>query len=282
LRVGCASRVKNLNLNLNLNLKMVMIFDFLVVFTNSAFKYVYLWLPLFGLIIGLFGSMAGSGGGFFFPLILMVIFDVPPHIAIPTALAATLPVCLAGSVSHYHKKNIHFRLAFVFAAAGILGAMGGAVITSFLSDRQLSIAFSFYALILALVLFFKKPKLTAKKISLGTLFGFAGGIISGTFGTNGAGPVLAGLMVLKQPVKIAIGTSLFIVLINTSSAFTGHYLLGEIDFTLLGMLTAGSVLGAVAGPWVLKGFKPGKWEKQFRRVIAFIILFMSVNLFFEN
>ncbi|MFP4289577.1 MAG: sulfite exporter TauE/SafE family protein [Bacteroidales bacterium] len=273
-----------------------MIFEFLVVFTNSAFKSVYLWLPLFGLIIGLFGSMAGSGGGFFFPLILMVVFDVPPHIAVPTALAATLPVCLAGSVSHYHKKNIHFRLAFVFAAAGILGAMGGAVITSFLSDRQLSIAFSFYALILALVIFFKKPKkklehtqdvlpkqkLTVRKISLGAVFGFAGGMISGTFGTNGAGPVLAGLMVLKQPVKIAIGTSLFIVLINTSSAFTGHYLLGEVDFTLLGMLTAGSVAGAVAGPWVLKGFKPGKWEKQFRHAIAFIILFMSFNLFFEN
>ncbi len=272
------------------------LFDFLVLQSNTAFKSVYLWLPLFGLMIGLFGSMAGSGGGFFFPLILMVIFDVPPHIAVPTALAATLPVCIAGSLSHYHKGHIHFRMAFVFAAAGILGALAGTVITGFLSDRQLRMAFAVYALILAIVIFFKKSKkkpleqqpiaekksLPVRKISLSAAFGFAGGLISGTFGTNGAAPVLAGLMILKQPAKIAIGTSLFIVLINTSSAFTGHILLGEVDFTLLSMLTAGSVLGAVGGPWILKELKPGKWERPFRHVIALVILLMSIRLFFEN
>ena len=58
----------------------------------SSFQQSYLWLPLLGLVVGIMASMIGSGGGLFFPLTLILLFQVPSHIAIGDTWLRTL-VC---------------------------------------------------------------------------------------------------------------------------------------------------------------------------------------------
>ncbi|MFW5756140.1 MAG: sulfite exporter TauE/SafE family protein, partial [Tangfeifania sp.] len=103
-------------------------------FFYSEFQQSYYWLPLIGFTIGVLASMIGSGGGFFFPLILILIFGTPAQVAVATSLAASLPLCLSGTIGHYRKKNIHLRLGLIFGIAGILGAVGGTWITRVLSS----------------------------------------------------------------------------------------------------------------------------------------------------
>jgi uncharacterized membrane protein YfcA len=237
---------------------------------HSSFEYIDLWLPLVGFLVGLIGTLiGGGGGGFFFIPILTILFGVPAQVAVATSLAATLPICMFGSIGHYRNNNIDVRLGLIMAGAGILGALGGASFTSLITHKQLIICYGSYAILIALLMIrsiWNKKKDEAngvgqhedqkfKQVVKGTLFGFLAGVITATFGTTGATPAQAGLLSMRKPVKVVIGTSLMVVMANTTSALGAHFLVGEIDLTLVFFLTAGTILGALAGPKLLKGAK---------------------------
>lgn len=256
----------------------------------SEFQQSYLWLPFIGFAIGLLASMLGSGGGFFFPLILILFFGIPAQVAVATSLAASLPLCISGTIAHYRKKNIHRRLGLVFAIFGILGAVAGAWITRLLTSDQLKTAFGFYSVFLAGLIImnsFKKKndsnseseysrQLSLGKVSKGSVFGLMGGIISGTFGTSGSMPVIGGLIALRTPLRLVAGTSLMIVLVNTVSGLAGHLLLGEIDMTLVLLLTTGSILGAAIGPHQLSKVDLEKVEKPAKLIVAAFVIVSGI------
>lgn len=237
---------------------------------HSSFEYIDLWLPLVGFLVGLIGTLiGGGGGGFFFIPILTILFGVPAQVAVATSLAATLPICIIGSIGHYRNDNIDVRLGLIMAAAGVLGALGGASFTSLITHKQLIICYGSYAILIALLMIrsnLKKkrdedngiekcedPKIL--KVAKGTFFGFLAGVITATFGTTGATPAQAGLLAMRKPVKVVIGTSLMVVMANSASALGAHFLVGEIDLTLVYFLTAGTIIGALVGPKLLKGAK---------------------------
>jgi len=237
---------------------------------HSSFEYIDLWLPLVGFLVGLIGTLiGGGGGGFFFIPILTILFGVPAQVAVATSLAATLPICIIGSIGHYRNDNIDIRLGLIMAAAGILGALGGASFTSLITHKQLIICYGSYAILIALLMIrsnLKNKRDAANgveksedpkfmKVVKGTFFGFVAGVITATFGTTGATPAQAGLLAMRKPVKVVIGTSLMVVMANTTSALGAHFLVGEIDLTLVYFLTAGTIIGALVGPKLLKGAK---------------------------
>jgi len=259
----------------------------------SAIQPIYLLLPLLGLIIGVLGSMLGGGGGFFFLPVLLLLLHVPSQTAVITSLVATLPICIAGTFSHYQKSNINFHIAILFALSGIAGAFIGAEITSKINSDQLKIAFGIYSVLIAVYIGFstwqkKKNESQRKgadkssglsKITMGSFFGFFAGIITGTFGTSGTAPVLAGLLSMRMPFKIVIGTSLLIVLVNTIFAISAHFLINKIDFTLVIFLTAGSAIGALIGPRLLMKVKIDTNENKLRywyAAVMFVIGFLLI------
>ncbi len=236
---------------------------------HSAFESIYLWLPLVGFIVGLIGALIGGGGGFFFIPILTILYGVPAQVAVPTSLAATLPICIVGSIGHYRNNQIDVRLGLLMAAGGILGALGGAGFTTLITHKQLIICYGASAILIALLLIrnrWKKKRdetngieksqaSKIERIATGTFFGFLAGIITATFGNTGATQVQAGLFAMRKPVKVVIGTSLMVVMANTASALGAHFLVGKIDLTLVYFLTAGTIIGALVGPGMLKGIK---------------------------
>lgn len=245
---------------------------------HSPFEYSYLWLPLVGFIIGLLAAMIGGGGGFFFPPILILLFGVDAQVAVATSLAATLPICLVGSVAHYRKGNMDLRMGMVFGLAGILGALTGARLTGLMTTGQLKTTFGAYSFLLALNMLFhnlrdqKKIKRDEflpersplRKTVLGSVYGYVGGMVTGTFGTSGTAPVLAGLFTLRLPLKMVVGTSLMIIFVNTVSALGAHFLVGEIDMTLVYFLAFGATIGAFAGPRLLAGISIGRAEGKIK------------------
>src|SRR5512139_2114447 len=182
---------------------------------HSSFEYYYLWLPLIGFMIGFIGSLLGGGGGFFFIPVLTLIFNVPPQIAVATSLAATLPIGIVGSLGHYRNDNINIRLGSALAAAGILGALSGASLTSLMTTGQLKISFGIYSILMALLMIISNWKTkqaeangiaipdrsSFQKLVRGSFFGFLSGIITGTFGTSGTAPVQAGMFAMRMPIK---------------------------------------------------------------------------------
>lgn len=257
---------------------------------HSSFEPVYLLLPLIGFVIGMFGTMLGGGGGFFFLPVLTLIVGSPPHVAVATSLAATLPICIVGSFGHYRKGNVDVRTGAVFVVAGIIGAFAGAAITGLLSPKQLKVSFGVYAVLIALNMSYstwkkKKAEDSGKehadsgrvfKITKGSFYGLSAGLISGTFGTSGTAPVIAGLFAMRLPVKMVIGTSLVVVLVNTFFAVSAHFLVGHIDLTLVWFLTAGSVIGAVAGTKMLSRANVDRSENNIRYLYAAVMIAIGI------
>jgi hypothetical protein len=262
---------------------------------HSAIQPIYLLLPLIGLIIGLLGSMLGGGGGFFFLPILILLFHVPSQTAVITSLVATLPICIAGTFSHHQKNNINFHIAIQFVLSGIVGTIIGTKITSTINSDQLKIAFGIYSILIAVNIGYatwqKRGAETLEKglgkssglskITKGSFFGFIAGIITGTFGTSGTSPVLAGLFSMRLPFKKVIGTSLLIVLVNTIVAISAHFLINKIDFTLIIFLTAGSAIGALIGPRLLMKVKIDSNENKLRYWYAAVMLAIGLLIIID-
>jgi len=253
---------------------------------HSVFENSYLWLPLLGFVVGFLGSVIGGGGGFFFLPVLILLFHVPAQIAVSTSLAATLPVCVVGALSHYRNGNIDLRMGSIFAIAGIAGAIVGAGLTGLLSTGQLKVSFGIYSILLAVHMMLsnrKKIKAEAngdvlpektsfQKRTSGSVYGLLAGIITGTFGTSGTAPVLAGLFAIRLPVKVIAGTSLLIVFVNTVSALGAHFMVGKIDLTLVYFLTAGTIIGAFAGPRLISGVRIERSENSVRFWFALVMM----------
>lgn len=263
---------------------------------HSAYESGYLWLPLAGFIIGFAASMTGSGGGFFFLPVLILFFHVPAQVAVATSLAATLPICIAGSLSHYRHGHIDSRLGALFAGAGIAGAVTGAVLTNHVSSALLKTGFGIYALLMAVPILMnywkrkrtnhdgqEEKKAAGKKETVrGGVYGFIAGMVAGAFGTSGAAPVLAGLLTMRIPVKLVVGTSLMIVLVNTFFALGTHFMVGEVDLTLVLFLAAGSGLGAYAGAKLLSGIRVSRMEGPVRLWYAVGLIVLGMVILFSR
>ena len=249
---------------------------------HSSFEYSYLWLPLVGFVIGMLAAMIGGGGGFFFPPILILLFGVDAQVAVATSLAATIPICLVGSVAHYRKGNMDLRMGLIFGLAGILGALTGAGLTGLMTAEQLKITFGAYSFLLAINMLINNHRdrkrikrnepipenSVLRKTLLGSVYGYISGMVTGTFGTSGTAPVLAGLFTLRMPLKMVVGTSMMIILGNTVSALGAHFLVGEIDMTLVYFLAFGATIGAFTGPVLLAGVRIGRAESKIKQYYA--------------
>jgi hypothetical protein len=256
----------------------------------SSIEPIYFILPLLGFLIGLFGTMLGGGGGFFFLPILTLLLHVSAQTAVITSLVATLPIGLVGSLGHYRNRNTDTKVALMFIAVGIFGAFAGAAITNRISSDQLKAGFGIYSILVAINIVYgtyKKKKTEnegeevafrkGEMVAKSSFFGFFAGLITGTFGTSGTAPVLAGLFSLRMPLKLVIGTSLLIVLVNTIFAIGAHFFVGRIDLTLVCFLTAGSALGAITGPRLLvKSKKIDRSENKARYWYALVMVALGI------
>lgn len=257
---------------------------------HSAIEPIYFLLPVLGLVIGLFGTMLGGGGGFFFLPILTLVLKVPAQTAVITSLVATLPICAVGSIGHYRKDNIDFKTVAMFAVAGILGAFAGAAIAGKISTGQLKTGFGIYSIVIALNMAFstwkkkralmngtrQKSDPLSRKIARGSFFGLVAGTVTGIFGVSATAPVLAGLFTMRIPLKMVIGTSLLLILINTLFAVSAHLLIGKIDLTLVYFLTAGSATGAIIGPVLLTKTNTDHSENRIKYWYAAVMMALGV------
>lgn len=255
----------------------------------SEIQNIYFILPLLGFIIGLFGTMVGGGGGFFFLPVLTLVLNVPAQTAVITSLMATLPICIAGSWGHSRSGNVDFKNAGDFIEGGMIGALSGVFISYLLSEEQLMLTFGIYSILISINMVLSRNSKQIKIFEEGEtsgqkffgkakvyLFSLFAGMITGAFGTSGTAPVIAGLFSLKMPLKKVIGTSLFIVLFNSLFAICIHFLMGSIDLTIILFLTAGSTTGAVVGPKLLSKMKLDKAEKSAGYLYAAVMVVIGV------
>ena len=250
----------------------------------------FLFLPLFGFVIGLLVSMFGGGGGGLYVPLLTLLFNVPIQVAVATSLASIIPTTMFGAYAHHKQGNVNVPIGLIFGITGIIGTLIGVYFSTLIPSLILRKLFGIIALLLVIPVLLRRKKkenkhrdnlddlkiINLKKVSISSIFGILSGVMAGLFGISGTLPVITGLYILGFPANMVIGTSVFVLIFNAISGLFGHLAVGHINFILIILLGGSAAIGAQIGPHLLKKIKADALEKIFGIVFISLTILMGL------
>lgn len=219
------------------------------------------------LIMGFVLGLLGGGGSILTVPILVYLFKLNAVTATAYSLFIVGSAACIGAFKNYKKNNLDIRVGLLFSIPGFIGVfVSRAIVVPSLPDvifnaQGLSLSKDNFILsVFAVLMIFASYKMitgrSEKKITytvssplLGVL-GFVVGLITGFVGAGGGFIIIP---VLNQfaglNIKKAIGTSLFVISINSLLGFCGDLLNLSPDWLFLFKLSCLAVIGVVAGAY---------------------------------
>ncbi|MFS0634460.1 sulfite exporter TauE/SafE family protein [Mesobacillus foraminis] len=207
------------------------------------------------LFLGLILGFIGAGGSGFIIALLVTIFNVPIHTALGTAVAVMALSVLSGSWSHFREGNVKVKQGLIVGCLGGIGAYFGTQLTKFM-DPHLLLFFTAGALTLSGLLLWARTRLhleagdeAAQPKSLTYLaVGVGNGFISGVCGI-GAAPFIQLSLIkwLHFPLRMAVGTTMLVILPIALSASFGFVQNGYLEGELFLKVAAGTIVGTYLG-----------------------------------
>jgi uncharacterized membrane protein YfcA len=219
-----------------------------------------------GLLTGLLVGMTGMGGGSLMTPLLVFLFGVPPTTAIGTDIAHGAAFKTVSAVQHRRMGNVRARLAGWMLIGSAPFSLVGVWAATEITDRYGAGVEDVMAQVLGAALLFGCVGLVAKSLVrtapaaesawtltnrdrvAAVLIGVFGGFIVGL--TSVGSGVFFGLTLLVLfPLRAhkVVGTDIFHAAALLYVAGVGHWLAGNVDFSLLGWLLLGSVPGVLVG-----------------------------------
>ncbi len=81
--------------------------------------------------MGFLSGMFGVGGGFLITP-LLILYNIPPAVAVGTGANQVIATSLSGALAHYKRRTIDFKLGLVLLVGGLIGSTIGAYVFSLL------------------------------------------------------------------------------------------------------------------------------------------------------
>ena len=239
---------------------------------------------LCGSAVGFSLALIGGGGSILAtPLLLYVVGVRDPHMAIGTSAVAVSANAFANLLPHARAGHVHWRAAFVFAAAGVIGAWLGSSVGKAMDGHRLLALFALLMLVVAFLMVHGRRGKVADRYPLPNTLprlgavGVGAGGLAGFFGIGGGFLIVPGLMFASgMEIINAIGTSLFSV--GTFAATTaGNYAAsGLVDWRVAAEFIGGGVIGGwlgARGAARLAGTR-GALNMVFAGVIVMVAVYM--------
>jgi len=270
-----------------------------------------------GLAVGLLSGLFGVGGGFLMtPLLIML--GIPSTVAAATDSNQIVAASTSGTYAHWKIGNVDFKMGFYLLVGGFAGGLAGVQgikVLKAMGNADFVIKIT-YVLMLGIVgsyMFFESLQSMKKKrvedakpakenaltkllkalpmqtrfeksgvthsVLVPIIFGGFVGILAAVMGVGG-GFLMVPVMVyiLRMPMHVVVGTSLFQILFNCIEvtflqAYTNH----SVDFILAVLLLIGSTLGAQVGAVFGRKLK----ADQLKIILAGIVLLVTVKMVFD-
>lgn len=251
-------------------------------------------LDLIVLVIAAVMTMSGRGGGNFY-VVTLALVGFSMHEAATTGQFILVLSSFVATLFFGKNKVVSWKLVLIIGIMTIISAFLGGFLSDIFNDKILKIVFAVFISAAALLMLkpLKKDIKTRGRYSLSiniddtsyavnlllvvpiVLFT---GFVSGMVGISG-GSFLVPLMVLliRVPMKIAIGTSTTLVMITALAGFLGHLSTGHFDIKPAIPLAISAVIGAVIGTKLTLKSKPRFLKILFgtTSLIAAIIMIYS-------
>lgn len=181
---------------------------------------------LAGAFIGAVLGFIGAGGAMLTVPILMYIFAFTPHHATTASLAVVFLAATSGVTAKIRSKEILYRDALVIWSIGLITNLGFSSISDRFPEKFITTGFA--VVLIAAGISSLRPSVTDthKRMPLTTLVLLALliGAVTGIFGIGGGFLAIPALVLFfGTPQKIAAGTSMLIIALNSLTALLGHY-----------------------------------------------------------
>ena len=90
-------------------------------------------LIFLSLIVGILSGIFGVGGGFLMTPFL-IFMGIPPAYAVPNEVNNILATSVSGSLTHYFKKTLDYKMGSMIVVGGIFGTLIGITTFTYFSE----------------------------------------------------------------------------------------------------------------------------------------------------
>lgn len=232
------------------------------------------------LFVGIVLGLLGGGGSILSIPILVYLFGLDPVIASAYSLFIVGVTSLVGAVPKYREHLVNVKTAILFGIPSIVAIFSTRrwIVPSlpevfftepFVLTKRLVLLglFALLMVLAALTMIRKRNEDTEPhryRTFLVMVEGLLIGLLTGLVGAGGGFLIIPALVLLTGlPFKTAVGTSLFIIAINSLLGFAGDVLNYDIDWPFLLSVTAVAVVGIFVGSWLTPHFRGSSLRKAF-------------------
>lgn len=241
---------------------------------------------LLSTLVGLSLGLLGGGGSILTLPILLYAADMPGKEAIASSLVVVALTAAFGAIQHARKGQVRLRVGLHFAASAMVGAFAGGRIAGLLPTNVLLTGFVAVMLVAGLMMLRPRPEAPEETPKPGlklALVGVAVGLMTGMVGAGGGFVVVPALALLGGvPMRAAIGTSLMVIALQSGAGLLGHLQYVQLDWSLVGMVTASALVGSVVGSKLAHRLSVVSLRRGFALFVLAMALYMGMRLLPEQ
>ncbi|MBL7701620.1 MAG: sulfite exporter TauE/SafE family protein [Ferruginibacter sp.] len=252
-------------------------------------------------LVGISLGLIGSGGSILMVPILVYVFAFNPVLATSYSLFIVGSTSLVGAVNNFRKGLVGTKTALLFGLSSVTTVF---ITRKFIMPNIPDVLFSIgnfqvkhdlatmvlfaVLMLMASVAMIKGSRdnninihicSTSADTAKLLLFGVLVGLVTGFLGAGGGFLIIPALvLILKIPMKKAVGTSLLIIALNSLIGFTGDLSHIDIDWKFLAIISLISVAGIFIGGALSKKIEGHKLRKAF----GWFVLVMGVYIIIKE
>jgi uncharacterized membrane protein YfcA len=256
---------------------------------------VAVFLAVSGFLAALLSGLVGVGGAV---VLVPILLYVPPLFGLPAidiATATGIAVvqvtggALSAGLSHlrhrFVDRGLYLAVAPAMTVTSFLGAAASVLASALLLEGVFATLAGLSSLSLLLLRHRTVPDAERPvpfnrplTISLAAAVGFLAGMI----GAGGAFVMIPALLyIVRIPLRVTIGTMLWVVVTVSLAALSGKAITGQIEWALGACLLVGALPGGPIGGWISRRTRPARLATIMGAVILVVAIRMWIDIITE-